>query len=1123
MSKWYRTGTVNVTNGSTAVVGVTTGWLNQVKQGDVWFGPDGKSYEIAVDPTTNTGLTLETAYQGTTQTGQAYAIARFSDGWRPTAQLSLRIANFLDSQTDIYSGTGAPSNGLGGDGSAYFRQDLPYLYFKAGDAWGTPINLTGPPGPAGADYVATSTTSLALGTGTKVFTAQTGKAYATGARVRAASNAGPSNYMEGVVASYSGATLTVTIDRTGGSGTFNDWNISLAGDVGSQGVVGPGYGGTSTTSLAVATGTKIFTTQAGLGYVVGQRARASSAANSANFMEGRVASYVGTSLTLTVDIIGGSGTFADWAIGLAGERGVQGVQGIQGIQGNAGASFAATSASSNAIGTGNKTFATQTGLAYVVGSRARAIDAADTANFVEGRVTAYAAGSMTIAVDKTGGSGTITSWNISLAGEQGNQGDASTVPGPAGPNYNSTSASSLTVGTGTKVFAVASGLPYVAGQRLRAASAGDLAMFMSGIVASYATTVLTLTVDLIGATAGTAADWIIALSGEKGDVGAAGGFAGLANTKGNWPLGDGSQYGALGVGADGAIPQANAAATYGVSWAAVSAVLAGSDHPVVDVASAATCDIGAAASNYVRITGTTLITSLGTAANRLRFVLFAAALTLTYNGTSLILPGLANIATAAGDTAIFMSDASGNFRCLNYTRQTGEPLNLCGTIVSKTAAYTVANSDKSKILALGGSAFFPVTLRQASAYDPSFGVILRNEDFGAAARAKTVLLQKSASTTSLAIATGSKVFTVASGLNFNVGDRVRAWSDADFTAWMSGEVASYSGTTLTLTIDTTNGSGTKTDWDIGEERLLWPEQTVTLRSVNAAWAPDPYWQRWKAPFNTTINIDAVNGKDSNDGLATGSGGALKTCKRTVRRVVKDHIDMSGFSVFPTTCLRIKLADNASAGVPTTPYDLIHMAYTPVGGEGRNAVLFEGNTTTPSNVVVADSSGVNFGIYGHVNVQLRGIQLGQTGGGAPIAQTLMQVADGANVRIRDNVVFGRSSGFQINAQNSGKIFADDNFSVVGNAQRLLRSENQGQIDVAGRTITFANSPAYSTQTIGAYEQSLVKVDGVTWTNGGTVTGPKFFARYNSVILTGTGDGTSIPGNSAGSTGSGARCE
>lgn len=88
-----------------------------------------------------------------------------------------------------------------------------------------------------------------------------------------------------------------------------------------------------------------------------------------------------------------------------------------------------------------------------------------------------------------------------------------------------------------------------------------------------------------------------------------------------------------------------------------------------DIASAGTCDIGTSAGNYVKITGTTTITAFGTptaAANTTRVVLFGGALTLTHNATSLILPGAANITTAAGDVAMFVHEGSGNWRCLAF-------------------------------------------------------------------------------------------------------------------------------------------------------------------------------------------------------------------------------------------------------------------------------------------------------------------------------------------------------------------------------------------------------------------------------------------------------------------------
>ena len=115
-----------------------------------------------------------------------------------------------------------------------------------------------------------------------------------------------------------------------------------------------------------------------------------------------------------------------------------------------------------------------------------------------------------------------------------------------------------------------------------------------------------------------------------------------------------------------------------IVWCTGSAFLASKDYlnlqPSVDVASAATTDIGATASQTVRITGTTTITSLGTVASgTFRRVRFAGVLTLTYNATSLILPGSGDITTAAGDVAEFLSEGSGNWRCVSYSPAAQRP------------------------------------------------------------------------------------------------------------------------------------------------------------------------------------------------------------------------------------------------------------------------------------------------------------------------------------------------------------------------------------------------------------------------------------------------------------------
>lgn len=97
--------------------------------------------------------------------------------------------------------------------------------------------------------------------------------------------------------------------------------------------------GTSTTSLAIGTGSKTFVTQSGKTWSVGQRLRAVSD-DATKLMEGEVTAYSGTSLTLAVDFTEGVGTHADWNISLTGARGASGSGSGDVVAANNGSDFA---------------------------------------------------------------------------------------------------------------------------------------------------------------------------------------------------------------------------------------------------------------------------------------------------------------------------------------------------------------------------------------------------------------------------------------------------------------------------------------------------------------------------------------------------------------------------------------------------------------------------------------------------------------------------------------------------------------------------------------------------------------------------------------------------------------
>jgi len=105
-----------------------------------------------------------------------------------------------------------------------------------------------------------------------------------------------------------------------------------------------------------------------------------------------------------------------------------------------------------------------------------------------------------------------------------------------------------------------------------------------------------------------------------------------------------------------------------------------------NIADSATPAIGAALGNVIDLDGTTTITGFDTvAAGITKFVTFTGARILTYNATSMILPGAANIQTTNNDRAIFVSLGSGNWRCHSYVKATG-------IAVGRTAEEIVASS-----------------------------------------------------------------------------------------------------------------------------------------------------------------------------------------------------------------------------------------------------------------------------------------------------------------------------------------------------------------------------------------------------------------------------------------------
>lgn len=282
----YSTGTISVSADGTTVTASSALWLTNVKPGDLF--QSGHFCVPITDITDEMHLTI-TPWPGATVSGAAYSI------WKVSQQriVGETYAQAVDNLVTALDTTGffvfvrpsltEPDPSLGDDGQYAFQPTTGKTWVKAAGIWtylgiykgmqfrgvydnaatyslgdvqttsgtsyvyinATPsaghtapnapywqvlasIGNTGATGATGASYSGTSTTSLLIGTGSKAFTTQAGLAYTSGARVRASSAANTSNWMEGL-ATYSGTTLTINVDKTNGSGTLADWNFNIAG------------------------------------------------------------------------------------------------------------------------------------------------------------------------------------------------------------------------------------------------------------------------------------------------------------------------------------------------------------------------------------------------------------------------------------------------------------------------------------------------------------------------------------------------------------------------------------------------------------------------------------------------------------------------------------------------------------------------------------------------------------------------------------------------------------------------------------------------------------------------------------------------------------------------------
>jgi len=218
---FYRTGTISLTNGSNAVIGVGTDFYNGAAVGETIQAPDGKLYEI-LSIQSATALTLGQTYLGATASGQAYSIIPTQSYIR---DLASQAATLVNSYQDVKDEVGS---GKFTDGT----QTVPGIRFTSDDDTG--VRRVGANSLAlvagGVDQATVSASGVDLKTGSTlngaaladVTTAQT----LTNKTINLASNT-----LTGTVAQFNAALNGADFATGGGTATGNNTGDQTAATV----------------------------------------------------------------------------------------------------------------------------------------------------------------------------------------------------------------------------------------------------------------------------------------------------------------------------------------------------------------------------------------------------------------------------------------------------------------------------------------------------------------------------------------------------------------------------------------------------------------------------------------------------------------------------------------------------------------------------------------------------------------------------------------------------------------------------------------------------------------------------------------------------------------------------
>lgn len=251
--------------------------------------------------------------------------------------------------------------------------------------------------------------------------------------------------------------------------------------------------------------------------------------------------------------------------------------------------------------------------------------------------------------------------------------------------------------------------------------------------------------------------------------------------------------------------------------------------------------------------------------------------------------------------------------------------------------------------------------------------------------------------------------------------------------------------------------------------------------------------RKRLTADITIYVATTGSDATGDGLTAGT--AFATAQKAVN-LIFNWYDLNGYKA------TIQLADGTyTAGAEVNgPF---------VGAIAISSVVIQGNAGNPANVLV-NTPGNCF--TGNWNTQfvVKNLKVKSTSW-AGLSST-----NYSNIGF-SNIVFDTCGQGHIVA-NGAKIQALGNYSIVGGAPYHVLEDQGGKVYLSGATVTISGTPAFSQAFITLNNVSFIYATGMNF--GGTgATGIRYNVTGSSVINTGGGGASYLPGSIAGTYSSG----